>query len=264
MSQPESSEAWRERGKLFDSASHSYRDGRPGYPSEVFTLLVERCGLGVGSRVLEVGAGAGQATLPMLEMGARVTAVEPGPGLAQRLVERAPGLPLHVILTTFEKAAITDASYDLVVSATAFHWVDPRVGLAKAGAALRDRGWLALWWTVFGDATRPDPFHEALLPILRAKAPELVPEGQAALSYALDVAARSREIASSGLYRSVEHRVIRWEGQHHPAEIRALFSTFSPWLALPEKRRIVVLEAAERLAREAFKGRVMRPYQTVV
>jgi SAM-dependent methyltransferase len=264
MSQSLSSEQWRERGMLFDTASHDYREGRPDYPREVFTLLGERCGLGVGSRVLEVGAGTGQATLPVLEMGASVTAVEPGAGLAERLVECTSGFPLRVIVSRFEDATITDSSYDLVVSATAFHWVDPRVGLAKAGAALRDHGWLALWWTVFGDATRPDPFHEALMPILRAKAPGLVEEGGAALSYALDLTARRREIATAGLYTSVEQHVIRWEGRHNPAEIRALFSTFSPWLALPEARRSDMLKEVERLARDAFKGCVTRPYQTVI
>src|SRR5437667_2669460 len=133
MSQSLSSEGWRDRGKLFDAASYDYREGRPGYPSEVFTLLAERCGLGAGSRVLEVRAGGGQATRPMLEMGAHVTAVEPGAGLVERLIERASEFPLHVIVSTIENAAITSSSYDLVVSATAFHWVDPHVGLAKAG-----------------------------------------------------------------------------------------------------------------------------------
>ena len=102
------------------------------------------------------------------------------------------------------------------------------------------------------------------MPILRAKAPELIAEGEASLSYALDLTTRTREIESAGLYTPVEHHVIRWEGRHNPAQIRALFSTFSPWLALPEARRIDLLQEIEYLARDAFEGRVTRPYQTVM
>jgi SAM-dependent methyltransferase len=37
--------------------------------------------------------------------------------------------------------------FDLIVSATALHWVDPSVGLAKAARLLRPGGWLALLTT---------------------------------------------------------------------------------------------------------------------
>lgn len=264
MSEPGDGGEWRARGRLFDGRSHEYQEGRPGYPAAVFRLLRQRCGLGSGSQVLEIGPGSGQATLPMLRLGAQVTAVEPGAGLADRLVEQAGSADLTVIISSFEDAEVPDHRFDLVVSATAFHWVDPAVGLAKAAGALRDNGWLALWWTVFGDHHRPDPFQEALQPILEVRAPQLVQEGGAALPYASDVAARTAEIDGAGVYGPVEHHVFRWEGRHNPIEIRRLFSTFSPWLALPELRRAELLDDVENLARNEFGGVVTRPYRTVL
>ena len=68
----------------FDEIPNDY-DARPDYPPEVFELLVEHAELGPGTRVLEIGPGTGQATLPMLALGAHVTAVEPGARLARRL-----------------------------------------------------------------------------------------------------------------------------------------------------------------------------------
>jgi len=255
---------WRRQGRQFDRASHDYREGRPGYPPEVFELLQERCRLGHGSKVLEVGAGSGQATVPMLDMAAHVTAVEPGANFADQLTRYGAGRSLRVIVATFEQAVVAEDSFDLVVSATAFHWIDPAVGLAKAAAALHDQGWLALWWTVFGDQTRPDPFYEALLPILQAKAPELAAQGSLPMWYALDVGGRSREIEDTGLYEPVEHHLVKWQGCHGPEEIRRLFSTFSPWVALPEDQRTDLLADVERLARDTFGGIVVRPYQTVL
>jgi SAM-dependent methyltransferase len=257
-------EGWRTRGRLFDCGSRDYQEGRPGYPDGVFRLLQKRCGLGPGSRVLEIGPGTGQATLPMLALGAQVTAVEPGAALARRLSEQAGSADLLVIVARFEDAAIPEAQFDLVVSATAFHWISPGVGLVKTAAALRDDGWLALWWNVFGDQGRPDPFLEALEPIVRRKAPEVFTEGGAMLTYALDVPARIAEIDSVDLYGPVHRQTLRWEGHHSPEEIRRLFSTFSTWLALPERQRAELLNDVEQLARGEFGGVVTRPYQTIV
>jgi SAM-dependent methyltransferase len=226
----------------------------------LFALLVERCGLGSGSAVLEIGAGTGQATIPMLDLGARVTAIEPGAALVRELLARTAGYRLVTIETTFEDALVPEASFDIVASATAFHWVDPAVGVRKAAQALRDFGWLAVWSNVYGDPERPDPFHEAIQPLLRSYAPELSrPEA----ARPEDVA-RPEEANDCSDFDEAEEHVFRWEATHNPAEVRALFSTFSPWIALPAERREPLLDALHALARDEFAGRVVRPYRTVI
>lgn len=254
----------RRHGLAFDRSALDYERGRPNYPDEVFELLCERCGLGPGARVLEIGPGTGQATLRLLSLDARVTAVEPGRALATRLAERAGETDLEVLVSRFEDASLPDAAFDLVCSATAFHWVDPAVGLSRCGAALRDRGWLALWWTLFGDEERPDPFHEALREIFQAKAPQLIADDKAPFHHVLDADSRSREIDATGLFGRVEHEVVKWEGRHDPAGIRSFFTTVSPFMALPDDLRAELLDDIERLATERFDGVVTRPYQTVV
>jgi SAM-dependent methyltransferase len=56
------------------------------------------------------------------------------------------GYPAEIAKTASEHLADT-GPFDLIVSATAFHWVDPGVGLAKAARLLRPGGWLALLTT---------------------------------------------------------------------------------------------------------------------
>jgi SAM-dependent methyltransferase len=259
MSKP----GWRKRRELFDGAATEYEEARPGYPPDVFSLLRERCGLRLGSQVLEIGAGPGQATVPLIEAGAHVTAVEPGGALAQRLEARV-GDHGEVIVSTFEAAALPETSFDLVVSATAFHWVDQSVGVPKAAAVLRDGGWLALWWNIFGDASRPDPFHDALQPVLAAKAPHLIADGEQALAYTTDSETRTAEITRGGLFGPVERDVIRWTGKHTPIELRRMFGTFSIWLALEPPLRKELLDDIEAIARDQFGGLVERPYQTIM
>jgi hypothetical protein len=54
------------------------------------------------------------------------------------------------------------------VSATAFHWLDEDPALVKIASLLRPGGWWAAIWNVFGDDSRPDPFHEATKELLEA------------------------------------------------------------------------------------------------
>src|SRR5262245_2144681 len=69
----------------FEERADDYRQARPPYPAEVYELLADRCGLGPGARVVEIGPGTGQATRELLARGAVLTAVEPGVRLAAHL-----------------------------------------------------------------------------------------------------------------------------------------------------------------------------------
>lgn len=254
-----------ERRDAFGRNASAYRDGRPGYPDEVYEVLQRVCGLGPTSQVLEIGAGAGQATSALLDAGAEVTAVELGAELAEVLVDRLGQDRLNVVVGSFEEVELSPESFDLVAAATAFHWIDPEVGPHKAATLLRPGGWLALWWTSYGDLTKHDPFHDALTPILRRLAPELVDDGNAGVDvqpYVFDKQARVAEIDATGAFGPVQQHLVHWTGRHTPAEARALFASFSPWMALPEPRRTELLDEVETLAADDFNGLVERPYVT--
>src|SRR6185312_15536124 len=81
----------------FDRVAADY-DARPGYPNWVFDVLADTCGLAPGVDVVEIGPGVGQATLPLVQRGARVVAVEPGPALAEQLRRRVPADAVRVVV----------------------------------------------------------------------------------------------------------------------------------------------------------------------
>src|SRR5829696_1757522 len=115
----------------FDQAAELYDRARPRYPPALFDDLVELTGIGPGSRVLEIGPGTGQATIPLAERGCQVVAVELGADLAavaRRNLARFPAV--EVITAAFEDWPLPSEPFDLL--ATAFHWIDPAVRVAKA------------------------------------------------------------------------------------------------------------------------------------
>src|SRR5437870_3573494 len=118
-----------EARRLYGSDPVAYEAGRPEYPERVYTVLVERCGLGSGRCVLEIGPGTGRVTQHALELGAEVVAVEPDATLAAYLSERFAGKDLEVVIGSFEDAPLADDGFDLALSAMSFHWVDQEIGL---------------------------------------------------------------------------------------------------------------------------------------
>lgn len=261
----------RHRRGLFATDIDAYDQGRPGYPQRCYELLQEVCGLAPGAEVVEIGPGTGQATGALLDLGARVTAVELSPELAQRLSSKFADRHLQVMVAPFEAAPLPGGSFDLVAAATSFHWVAPESAVQRCADLLREGGWLALWWTFFGDPDRPDPFNDSLQPLLQRIAPELleVPSASGTADrrgtpYALNHATRTSEIAASGRFGPVRHERIRWTGRHTATELRRMFETFSPWLALPTEQRRAALDALEQLALDEFGGAVERPYVTAM
>jgi len=135
-----------QRRTLFDSVAELYDAARQGYPSEIVDAVLANAAVGRGGAVLEIGCGTGQLTRQLAGRALRLTAIDIGPamvGVARRNVADSTAR-FHVC--SFEEFAGC-GPFDLIVSATAFHWVDPGVGLAKAARLLRPGGWLALLMT---------------------------------------------------------------------------------------------------------------------
>jgi SAM-dependent methyltransferase len=129
----------------FDRNAELYDAARPHYPEALFDEVVARSGIPAGGRILEIGAGTGKATVPFARRGYSIVALEPGGNMAavlRRNLAAFPGVAVEV--GTFEAWRGAGGSFDLALSAQAFHWVDPAVRCAKAAAALRPGGALAL------------------------------------------------------------------------------------------------------------------------
>lgn len=128
-------------GATFDTEASKYDKMRPGYADELFQAIFEYVKIGEGSRVVEVGSGSGQATLPMLKTGCELTSVEYGENFSRILMEKFGGYKgFKVITGKFENVDLEDDAYDLVFSATAFHWVPEEIGYPKVYSALKPGG----------------------------------------------------------------------------------------------------------------------------
>ena len=135
----------RDLGRVFNEVPELYDRVRPSYPEELFADLVTVTGMGERSSVLEVGCGTGQATRSLAALGCSVTAIEPGPEMAALARQRIATFGnVEVETSTFEEWDDHGRRFDVLVSAAAWHWVDPLIGWQRAHDVLRPGGWMAL------------------------------------------------------------------------------------------------------------------------
>lgn len=230
----------------FDARTEVYERARPPYPGALWQRLRDLGLVRAGVRVIDVGAGTGQATGPLLDAGATVTAVEPGPVLAERLRTRFP--QVRVLNATAEEVALPDGAYDLGVAATSVHWLDLDVVVPKLHRALVPGGDLAVWRTAFGDPRVSTPFRERVFAIVARREGAAVRPGPDEL----DTGGWVHWLTASGHFAETHTEEFRWSIELGADQVRDLFSTFSNWSAAEA-------EAAADAARE-LGGRVTEHY----
>lgn len=133
------------RRESFDLVADDYNEYRTPYPQEVVAALIALSHLHQGSRVLEIGCGTGQLSVPLAQHGIDLLALELGPHLAahaRRNLKRFP--QAHVEVSAFEAWPLPPQPFEAVVSASAFHWLDPAVRFAKSAQALQAGGCLTI------------------------------------------------------------------------------------------------------------------------
>ena len=144
---------------LFDGIAERYAEARPGYRAQVAEFVVATAALGQGSAVLEVGCGTGQLTERLARSGFRLMAIDIGPSMIAAARRRLTDADVSFQVTSFEDLAAADASFDLIISAAAFHWLNPEVAFSKSARLLQPGGWLAVLGT---DDQYDDPLGAAL------------------------------------------------------------------------------------------------------
>jgi len=125
----------------FDTVASVYEKMRPGYAADLYRTIFAYAPICEDSRVVEVGTGGGQATAPFLQTGCTLTAVECGERFSALLKDKFRDFPKFSVITgKFEETVFGDQSYDLVFSASAFHWIPEKEGYEKVYAMLKKGG----------------------------------------------------------------------------------------------------------------------------
>jgi SAM-dependent methyltransferase len=221
----------RTRALSFGGVAALYDQARPTYPPALIDDLMALA----PRRVLDVGCGTGKAARLLVERGCDLLGIEPDPSMAAM----ARGHGIRVEESTFEDWDAQGRMFDLIVSGQAWHWVNPVLGVAKAGALLHPGGHLGVFW----NRGRPDDeATRALEAVYQRLAPELA-KTNVALNLTEEPADRYEEFKLHGLFTHVEARTYPWDTVYDRPGWINLVATHSDHVRLPDARRRALLEA---------------------
>jgi len=154
--------------RTFNEDERNYDRWRPTYVPELFADVLTYVNPVKGARALEIGIGTGQATTPFLQAGLRVDAVELGDRLAAYCEEKFKDNPnFKVQCMDFESFPEEKEAYDLIYSATAFHWIPEEISYPKCLRLLKTGGTLALFWNHPAPSTPGAPLFDDIQKIYR-------------------------------------------------------------------------------------------------
>lgn len=129
----------------FNNVISMYDAARPIYPAELLNDVKEFAGKTSFNEGLEIGAGTGQATDLFIKVINNLDIVEVGDNQVKYLAEKYKFENVNTYKAYYENFR-SNKKYDLIFSATAFHWVDENIGYPKAWDMLSNGGVLAVFW----------------------------------------------------------------------------------------------------------------------
>ncbi len=242
---------------VFDEDAERYDRARPGYPAVLFDDLARLAGIGPGCRVLEIGCGTGQASVPLAGRGCSLVCVELGAHLAavaRRNLARFPSTSVEV--ADFDGWPLPPVPFDTMVAATAFHWLDPATRVAKAAQALRPGGALVTITTrhIAGDG---DIFFYEVQPCYQHWHPGALPFRLLTVE---EVPFDGADLAGSALFQPAIFRRYAWDQEYTTAQYLDMLLTYSENRALPDAARQGLMDCIATHSEGSYGGRIRLRY----
>ncbi|MQY10960.1 Trans-aconitate 2-methyltransferase [Streptomyces sp. RB5] len=240
----------------FGTDAERYDRARPGYPDALVARIVAAS---PGVDVLDVGCGTGIAAHQFRAAGRTVLGVEPD----ARMADVARGRGLQVETATFESWQPAGRTFDAVVAAQSWHWVDPVAGPAKAAQVLRPGGLLAIFGHVYEPpAEVAEPFAAAFRRAVPASPLNAQPARRPLQLYRAGYEKFAEGIRESGRFGEPEQWRFDWERPYTRDQWLDLLPTTGGLTRLSPDQLSEVLDAVGA-AIDSLGGRFTMNYTTL-
>lgn len=256
----------RELGKeVFGSNAEGYLNGRPEYPARVYEILADAFQINQNTKAFEIGAGTGQATAKLLDMGCQVSAIEPNANLSKILEKRYLNETdqLKIFRQTFEDVELPRSKFDLGIAATSMHWLATDKTYQLVFDLLKSNGKWAMWWTLFQNPNNLDKFQLRTRKLFdnlqRSPSVGCKPN----VPFALDQEERTAELKKAG-FVDICYEEIPWKIKQNKRQAIDLISTFSQVASLELKPKRCLLNDIGKIIDDEFDGKIERHFLTVV
>lgn len=245
-------------GKTFNTVSEEYDTWRPDYVEELYNDLFSYKTINKDKKVLEIGIGTGQATEPFLKSGCRLTAVELGRNLTDFSKKKFGEYDnFEIINSSFEDIDLRENSFDMIYSATAFHWIPEEIGYTKVFNLLKNGG----VFVRFANRPYKDKENEELDKSIRKVYSKYMTGSVMRPEFDEEQCKRIANIASKYGFEDITHKVYKRTRTFTPEGYTSLLGTYSDVISLENEIRIKFLDEIRDVISK--KGGKITVYDTI-
>jgi len=247
----------KKRAISFKKKALLYEKMRPGYPKAWISDLRKVTKIDSSSKILEVGSGTGKATSDLVKISKNITCLDPGKEMLEIARRKFPNL-------TFVNSAFEDFDspelYDLIISAMAWHWIDPEAGYKKAASLLTDAGFLSIirYYHIDPD---PEAFHNRAQHIYEQYNGLTTTKRHTEQIKRID---DDKEALNNKYFRLLNAIKYKWVANYSIEEYLALRNTYSDHITMNPVLREKMERQLVEFARKEFDGKVTKKYTTVL
>lgn len=219
---------------LFDNNYKTYDKIRPDYPTELFNDILTYKPLVKSSRIMEIGVGTGKATQFFIDFGCQIASVEPGPKMAKFVRNKFKDYDdFSCYNMTFEKYMGINNTFDLIYSATAFHWLDQKTAFEKSFKLLKNGGALAR----FAYHASVDEANTVLKEKINSLYKEYMPSDKDYKPYSENDATLQAEKAEVYGFTDCQYKIYYFEKTFSADDYIKLLSTYPDHMKMEEGKR---------------------------
>ena len=227
---------------VFNDIISDYEIARPGYTSELFTDIIEYSMIKNDAKILEIGSGPGQATEYFVNNQYSITGLELGENQVVYLLKKFSEYQnFNALCTSFENFDCEQETFNLIFSATAFHWIKPEIGYPKAYSLLKRNGVMAVFWHLSSIIEPKTEMLNQIRNIYRKYAPEF--DNYITMEEAEDLhKIRISEIRTNNLFDKVVTKIYRWDDEYTTQRYLKLINSYSAFHGLSDVKRQAILD----------------------
>jgi SAM-dependent methyltransferase len=236
----------------FNEVYTEYDKWRPTYVSQLYKDIMNFKEINQFSNVLEIGIGTGQATLPILEKGCFLTAIELGDKLAEFTKQKfSKYANFDIKNMAFQDYECQPNSFDMIYSASAFHWIPEEIGYPKVYKMLKSGGIFARFANHPYRDKENDELHIAMQEVYSKYMPSSPPEPE----YSEEQCKKRADISKRYRFVDVNYRLYHRTRIFNAQEYISLIGTYSDHRALEENKRMEFLNGIKN-AIDNYGGKI--------
>jgi hypothetical protein len=162
---------------------------------------------------------------------------------------------VKIVNDSFEEWNPQGELFDLVVSAQAFHWIDPGIGYPKVSSISKSNGFLALIWIInlFPESEISNQIQEVYKLIL----PQNSPPNREPVE--VQVKNKVQEIDATELFEPVKDLQYPFEIEYSSEQYSQLLNTYSDHRTLEKRQKDKLFEGVKSVI-DNHGGKLQKPY----